>query len=96
MKNFLSSGRMRPLQRQSAAQTPPRGRPQVVCLPPGDYVWCGCGRRSDAPLCKAGGAHCAAHGLRFTVTARGTQWLCGCGRSRQLPFCDGSTHNQPR
>jgi CDGSH iron-sulfur domain-containing protein 3 len=101
MKNFLSSGRQRQLQRQAPTPVRPgsagRDHPHVVELVPGDYRWCGCGRPAGAPLCDAGGADCATRSLRFTVTARsGMQWLCGCGRSRQLPFCDGSTHNQPR
>jgi CDGSH iron-sulfur domain-containing protein 3 len=100
MKNFLSSGWRRLLQRQAiGAQPPPvhdrNRRPHVVTLPPGEYRWCGCGRSLRAPLCDDADAACAGRCVPFTVTPRsGTQWLCGCGRSRQLPYCDGSSHNR--
>lgn len=69
--------------------------PQPRVLPPGDYLWCGCGGSAKRPLCDgrhAGNGCSAAH--RFTVTPRsGRLWLCVCQRTRHPPFCDGQ-HNR--
>lgn len=74
-----------------------RGPFLVESLPPGDYLWCACGRSKTQPFCD--GSHAGTGHLPrpFTVTARsGMLWLCGCKHTRHPPFCDGRHNRLPR
>ena len=70
--------------------------PYVVELPPGEYLWCACGRSKNQPFCDESHAGTPFRPIRFTVPPKRnpqTFWMCGCKRSRHKPFCDG-THNK--
>ncbi|HUP91514.1 MAG TPA: CDGSH iron-sulfur domain-containing protein [Solimonas sp.] len=68
--------------------------PYMLDLPPGDYLWCACGRSASQPFCDGSHQGGPFTPVKFTVTRRsGTLWLCGCKAARTRPFCDG-THNK--
>ena len=73
--------------------------PYLKDLPPGDYLWCACGRSRSQPFCDGSHHGTAFTPLKFTIAPRGaleTVWLCGCKRSRHVPFCDGTHNTLPR
>lgn len=76
-------------------QTPRRG-PYLLDLPPGEYLWCACGRSRTQPFCDGSHRGTPFSPIRFVIApARATQtvWLCGCKHSADKPYCDG-THNR--
>lgn len=74
-------------------ECPLRG-PYLLDLPPGDYLWCACGRSQRQPFCDGSHAGTPFTPQPFSVAGRTrTVWLCGCKQSRHPPHCDGR-HNK--
>ena len=70
--------------------------PYLQELPPGDYLWCACGRSRTQPFCDGSHEGTPFRPVKFTIKVQGgveTVLLCGCKRSRHAPFCDGR-HNK--
>ena len=81
---------------EMAADTPEVAQywPYLEELPPGEYLWCACGRSTRQPFCDGSHAGTSFAPMKFTVKPRsGMLWLCGCKQSRHPPFCDG-WHNR--
>lgn len=74
-----------------------RGPYLLEHLPPGDYLWCACGRSRRQPFCDGSHAGTTLRPMKFTVTPRsGTLWLCGCKHARSKPHCDGRHNKLPK
>jgi CDGSH iron-sulfur domain-containing protein 3 len=72
--------------------------PYLLELPPGDYLWCACGRSRTQPFCDGSHQGTDFTPMRFTIyprRKRETVWLCGCKHSKDKPFCDGSHNRLP-
>lgn len=68
--------------------------PVALDLPPGDYLWCACGRSARQPFCDGSHQGSRFEPVKFTVDRNaGLLWLCTCKRSADAPLCDGS-HNR--
>lgn len=54
------------------------------------YLWCTCGKSSNAPFCN--GAHVGTSFIPLTFTAKKNKkaYLCACNHTKNPPFCDGS------
>lgn len=69
-------------------------KPYMLDLPPGEYLWCACGRSLTQPFCDGSHKGTSFAPIKFTVTPRtGTLWLCGCKHAKTKPHCDGA-HNK--
>lgn len=78
----------------SDAPRSPQFWPYLRELPPGEYLWCACGRSARQPFCDGSHQGTTLAPLKFTVTrTSGMLWLCGCKHTRHPPFCDGY-HNK--
>jgi CDGSH-type Zn-finger protein len=65
--------------------------PLVIDIAPGKYLWCGCGRSTDAPFCDGSHKGTGLEPIEFTVEQERRVALCDCGMTQVPPFCD-STH----
>ncbi len=72
----------------------PRKLPYPLEVPPGDYLWCACGRSQTQPFCDGSHQGTEFQPVKYTVPAKaGRIFWCGCKHSKTKPLCDG-THNK--
>lgn len=72
----------------------PQRMPYPLELPPGDYLWCACGRSQKQPFCDGSHKGSGFLPVKHTVTRNDRKlWWCGCKHSKTKPLCDG-THNK--
>jgi CDGSH-type Zn-finger protein len=69
-------------------------QPHVVKLPPGNYLWCACGRSQRPPYCDGSHAGSTISPVRIEQREPGEVKLCGCKQSGTKPYCDCS-HEKP-
>jgi len=66
------------------------GRPFIMNVKPGRYVWCSCGKSQKQPFCDGSHSSTGMRPMFVEITEEKQVAWCGCKTSAGKPFCDGS------